>query len=164
MDITELFETRRGKLVGIGVARGFSRDDAHELASEAFVRLLSKPAEQQTEGMLILIHNGLLVDSLRTRPYITTLRERPIGVEVALREGQSYLMSAPVTDPDEQLFVSEMRDCLARCEPRDAEAFALHYINGLTYDEIGQRLGVTRQAIHLRAEKARLRIIEEVAA
>jgi RNA polymerase sigma factor (sigma-70 family) len=85
-------------------------------------------------------------------------------VQVELRPGQSYTSPAPTPTEDDHMFGVELRDCLERCRPADAQAFVLHYINGLTYDEIGQRLGTSRQRIHQRAERARLRIIEEVAA
>jgi DNA-directed RNA polymerase specialized sigma24 family protein len=62
------------------------------------------------------------------------------------------------------MFSVELRECLGRCDKYDARLFAMHYINGLTYDEIGQREGISRQRAHQRAERVRLRIIEEVAA
>lgn len=162
MDLTELFKTHSKTLYGAGIKQGFCPADAEELVSESFAKLLTK--DKPSAHLLRLIHRGLMLDSRRERPYSPTATERPIGVSVELRRGQGYATPSPAASEDDHLFATELRDSLARCDRDDAQAFAMHYINGLTYDEIGQRLGLTRQRIHQRAEKARLRIIEEVAA
>jgi RNA polymerase sigma-19 factor, ECF subfamily len=160
--ITELFERAYQPLIGRGIKQGFGPDDAEELASETFAQLLTK--DEPTGALMTAIHRARMIDSRRHRPSAPTQTERPIGVEVELRPGQSYTSPAPVRTEDDHMFGVELRACLDRCRPADAQAFVLHYINGLTYDEIGQRLGISRQRIHQRAENARLRIIKEVAA
>jgi len=163
MDITTLYTKYRKTLYGAGIKQGFCPADAEELVSEAFAKLLTKP--DPSAELLRLIHNGLMIDTRRGYSH-TRVRttERPIGVEVELRAGQQYALPGPVPTVDGHLFGVELRASLAKCDPGDAVPFALHYINGLTYDEIGQRLGLSRQRVHQRAERARLRIIEGVAA
>lgn len=163
MDTQELYEKYAHTLYGSGIKAGLCPADAEELVSETFARAIQKGGTR-TRNLLLLIHNGLLVDTLRGRGRSGPLRpERPIGLDVELRDGQRYVGASTALSEDEQVFVGELTAALQRCRPEDARIFAMHYINGLTYDEIGQRLGLSRQRVHQRAERARLRIIEEVA-
>ena len=162
MTIEDLYRKCYGGLFGAGLNVGLPRDDAADLASEAFARLLTK--DDPNEDLLVLIHRGLLLDHRRKRAYVGTSHERPVGLEVEVRAGQQAVNPVHFPTGEQGLFVREMREVLERCTPRERAAFTLHYVNGLTYEEVALRNGTSKQAAYQGAERARKRITEEVSA
>lgn len=159
----ELFETHRDTLYGAGIKRGLSPADAEEAVGEAFARLLTKP--KPSAVLLRLIHRSILLDMRRDMTHTHRhTSERPVGLEVNLRDGQRYVPGSPELSVDHYTLSNDLRRGLEGCSRGDATVFAMHYLNGLTYDEIGLQLGISRQRAYQRAERARQRIIEEVAA
>jgi len=127
----QLFAAHYPKLAG-WVRRLVDDDDtAHEIASEAFVRLLSKwttPDKlDNPQSYLYMIATNLVRDHWRK-----TERERR-----ALRSATAGLDPEPGTDPAEDVNVREL---LATLPPRLRDPFLLHYYAGFGIREIAAML------------------------
>jgi RNA polymerase sigma-70 factor, ECF subfamily len=127
----QLFAAHYPKLAG-WVRRLVDDDDtAHEIASEAFVRLLSKwttPDKlDNPQSYLYMIATNLVRDHWRK-----TERERR-----ALRSATAGLDPEPHTDPAEDVNVREL---LATLPPRLRDPFLLHYYAGFGIREIAAML------------------------
>lgn len=51
-----------------------------------------------------------------------------------------------------------LRRALAKLDPRTREAFLLHRTEGLSYDEIGERLGISPEAVERHVADALYRL------
>ena len=127
----QLFAAHYPKLAG-WVRRLVDDDDtAHEIASEAFVRLLSRwtaPDKlDNPQSYLYMIATNLVRDHWRK-----TERERR-----ALRSATAGLDPEPNTDPAEDVNV---RQLLASLPPRLRDPFLLHYYAGFGIREIAAML------------------------
>jgi len=127
----QLFAAHYPKLAG-WVRRLVDDDDtAHEIASEAFVRLLSKwttPDKlDNPQSYLYMIATNLVRDHWRK-----TERERR-----AYRSATAGMDPEPRTDPAEDVNV---RQLLATLPPRLRDPFLLHYYAGFGIREIATML------------------------
>jgi len=127
----QLFAAHYPKLAG-WVRRLVDDDDtAHEIASEAFVRLLSRWTSpdklDNPQSYLYMIATNLVRDHWRK-----TERERR-----ALRSATAGLDPEPNTDPAEDVSV---RQLLASLPPRLRDPFLLHYYAGFGIREIAAML------------------------
>lgn len=120
-----------------------SREDAAELAQDTFVRLLSaKPSDELAEprAYLTTVAHGLVVNHWRKlaleRAYLSALEARPE-------------MLAP--SPEERALVIEtlcqIDAMLERLAPKARQAFLLAQLDGLTYAQIAEQLGVSDRMI-----------------
>jgi RNA polymerase sigma-70 factor (ECF subfamily) len=114
----ELFKDVYPKLAG-WVRRLVDDDDtAHEIASEAFVRLLSRwNRVDSPRGYLYMIATNLIRDHWRK-----TERERR-----AIRSMTAGTVAEPVTCPAQDV---DVRDLIASLPPRLRDPFLLHYYGG----------------------------------
>ncbi|WP_017905492.1 sigma-70 family RNA polymerase sigma factor [Pseudomonas asplenii] len=114
--------------------------DAADLAHDTFLRLLSRPAARslgsEPRALLTHIAKGLMVDRWRRQE-----------VERAYLETIAHLPPQEVPSPETRLLILETLwriEALLREMPRKTrEAFLLSQIDGLTYQEIAERLGVS---------------------
>ena len=123
-------------------------DTAADLAQDTFVRLLRRPrsvryskgSDNRARAYLGTIANGLCIDHWRRR-----------DVERALLEALAARPQAEEPAPEHRLLVIEALlafDAMLRQLPdRVADAFILSQVEGLTYREIGGRLGVSERMV-----------------
>ncbi len=124
----ELFKRDYPKLAG-WVRRLVDDDDtAHEIASEAFTRLLSRNIQLDSPAKyLYMIATNLVRDHWRK-----TRRERwAIGSATAVAAAE------PVTYPTQDV---EVRHLIAALPPRLREPFLLHYYGGFGVREVATLL------------------------
>jgi RNA polymerase sigma-70 factor, ECF subfamily len=150
----QLFAAHYPKLAG-WVRRLVDDDDtAHEIASEAFVRLLSKwttPDKlDNPQSYLYMIATNLVRDHWRK-----TERERR-----ALRTATAGTDPEPHTDPAEDVNV---RQLLQGLPARLRDPFLLHYYAGFGIREIGQMLKRPDGTIKADLYQARARLKEALA-
>ena len=127
----QLFAANYPKLAG-WVRRLVDDDDtAHEIASEAFVRLLSKwtsPAKlDNPQSYLYMIATNLIRDHWRK-----TERERR-----ALRSVTAGSAADPVAFPAQD---ADVRNLIASLPPRLRDPFLLHYYGGFGIKEVASLL------------------------
>ena len=144
--VEELFKGVYPKLAG-WVRRLVDDDDtAHEIASEAFVRLLARWTRVDSpQSYLYMIATNLVRDHWRK-----TERERRAIRSVTARaamEGVAY----PVQDVD-------VRNLIASLPPRLRDPFLLHYYGGFGLKEVAAMLGRPEGTIKADLFNARARL------
>jgi RNA polymerase sigma factor (sigma-70 family) len=141
-----------GALVGWG--------DAEDVAQEAFVAAYGAIGTHQPGRPFYPWLRGILVN--RARMAIRTRnRARTRGDAAAERPGSWTLQARPGEPWLEDL----MRRALARLEQDDRELLVLKHVEGHTYDELAEDLGVPRGTVMSRLYRARQRlkaVVEEL--
>ena len=124
----ELFKGVYPKLAG-WVRRLVDDDDtAHEIASEAFVRLLARWTRVDSpQSYLYMIATNLIRDHWRK-----TERERR-----AMRSGTAGATAEPLAYPDQDV---DVRNLIASLPPRLRDPFLLHYYGGFGIREVAALL------------------------
>ena len=124
----ELFKGVYPKLAG-WVRRLVDDDDtAHEIASEAFVRLLARWTRVDSpQSYLYMIATNLIRDHWRK-----TERERR-----AMRSVSAGATAEPVAHPDQDV---DVRNLIASLPPRLRDPFLLHYYGGFGIREVAALL------------------------
>jgi RNA polymerase sigma-70 factor (ECF subfamily) len=125
----ELFKGVYPKLAG-WVRRLVDDDDtAHEIASEAFVRLLARWTRVDSpQSYLYMIATNLIRDHWRK-----TERERRAIRSVTARAAMQEEVANPVQDVD-------VRNLIASLPPRLRDPFLLHYYGGFAIREVATLL------------------------
>lgn len=132
---------------------------ATEVVHEAFVRLIGTDVPWQDRAHFLAVAartmRRLLVDHARTRG-----REKRGGglVRVTLQPWDAS--ATPVTD--EILALDVALSALARQDERAAAVVELHHFGGLTYDEVGEVLGVSTATVKRDLRVARVWLRREM--
>ena len=150
----ELFAAHYPKLAG-WVRRLVDDDEtAHEIASEAFVRLLSKWTSpdklESPQSYLYMIATNLVRDHWRKME-----RERR-----AMQQGGRGHRPEPFSDPSQDV---DVRELLASLPDRLREPFLLHYYAGFGIREIAAQLKKPEGTIKADLFHARARLKEALA-
>jgi RNA polymerase sigma factor (sigma-70 family) len=87
-----------------------------------------------------------------------TLRRRGAYQRALARAGVETLRG-----PDDFDTVDRVRESIALLPSRDREVVALHYVDGLSCEEVGALLGVSPGAVRVRLHRARARLRNELA-
>ena len=142
----ELFSSSYPRLAG-WVRRLVDDDEtAHEIASEAFTRLLARWSTlENPQSYLYMIATNLIRDHWRK-----TERERR-----ALRTVTASASSDPVTHPDEDV---DVRNLIQGLPQRMRNAFLLHYYAGFGVREVATLLGRPEGTIKADLFQARNRL------
>ena len=134
--------------------RGCSGHDADDLVQEAWVRLACYEREQavaKPEAFLMRTALNLSIDTYRTRVNH--------GEEVLLEE-VVLIDTAPgaeaVVLARERL--ARLSVCLSRLTEKNRDIFLSHRVDGMTYQEIAQRHGLTISTVEKHIAKATLQV------
>jgi RNA polymerase sigma-70 factor, ECF subfamily len=124
----ELFKTTYAKLAGWVRRLVDDNDTAHEIASEAFVRLLSRWTRVESpQSYLYMIATNLIRDHWRKAE-----RERR-----AIRSVTATAAADPVAYPAQDV---DVRDLIAALSPRLRDPFLLYYYGGFGIKEVAALL------------------------
>jgi RNA polymerase sigma-70 factor (ECF subfamily) len=148
--LTQLFGDHHHWLLTRLRARLGSRDDAADMASETFAQVVALPdphAIHEPRALLTTIAKRLVFASWRRRDleraYLEALAQQPAGHEPSAEEQAQALQALIVLD--------RLLDGLS---PMGRSAFLYSQLDGLTYAEIGQRLGISAPRVHQYVVKA----------
>lgn len=157
--LSALYRDHHGWLNGWLRRRLGNRCDAADLAHDTFLRIIASrnlPAIEEPRKYLATIANGLVIDRFRRQrieaAWLETLAARPEPLAVS-PESRALILETLVA-------IDRMLDEL---EPRAREIFLLSRFEGLTYAQIGKKLGVSVTTVkkHLTRALARCLILGE---
>jgi RNA polymerase sigma-70 factor (ECF subfamily) len=132
------------------------RDAGQDIALETFIRLWIHATDwrvQSLRGLVFRIARNLCIDEQRRRG----ARQRAVVREVAGADASAR------PDPDEMLerdhVVNEVDEAIQSLPDRRREAFTLVHLNGLSYREAAQIMGLSVKTVgnHVGAALAQLR-------
>jgi RNA polymerase sigma-70 factor (ECF subfamily) len=137
--LTEIFRNHHAALVRFLAVRTGSTEDAKEIVQEAYARVLAldRPGTISVlAGYLWRIAVNLAVDRRRQR----TLRERFSSAVRASAERQEFSAES-MCEARERLAIVER--ALGELPPKCIEAFVLHVLRGLKFDDVGREMGTS---------------------
>jgi RNA polymerase sigma-70 factor (ECF subfamily) len=150
----ELVRRHRDRIYRIALRMLGDPSDAEDATQDAFVQAWQRLADFRSESafstwMHRIVTNRCL-DMLRAR--------RPTG---ALPEGES-----PADRPDRiaegRWAVADLKLAITRLTPEQRAPLVLRDLEGLTYEEIAETLGVSLPAVKSRLHRARLELFEQM--
>ena len=162
--VERLFAEHGGALQAFLFRRVHKHPDAAELAQEVYVRMLRVPdmeSVRNPEAYLYTVASNLAKEHARHQ------RRDGDVVDVDDPFVQEQLAELPsyAGQLDAQERIKRLREVLHQLSPKCQAAVVLQYWHGLSYDEIGQRLGVStnmvkkylsQALVHCRRRMARL--------
>ncbi|ATN37201.1 RNA polymerase subunit sigma-70 (plasmid) [Rhizobium sp. ACO-34A] len=145
LDIEKLYEAEFGRLRSIVRRMVGNSSTAEELVQQAFANMLAKFHRDETSpnpAYARMAVRNLAINHLRDM-------KRRAEVEIAGcdTEHAADLQPSPETIV---LYRSELRrllEAIASLPARRREAFVLNRIEGLSYDEIAERMGISRNTV-----------------
>jgi RNA polymerase sigma-70 factor (ECF subfamily) len=144
--VERLFAQHGGSLHAFLSRRVRVRSDAAELAQEVYVRMLRVPdigAIRNPESYLYTVAGNLVKEHAR--------RQRKDGnaldVDDPLVQEQLAELPAFAGQLDTETRIRRLREVLQQLSPKCQAAVVLQYWHGLSYEEIGQRLGVSSHMV-----------------
>ncbi|QIG79068.1 sigma-70 family RNA polymerase sigma factor [Sphingosinithalassobacter tenebrarum] len=132
--------------------------DAEEIAQESWARMIAVLREDRggignLSAYLFRVARNLVVDRGR---------RLAAGVEIAVDDSELRAVADSRPDPEAQLVTRDelrrMDRIIAAMPARPREVFRLSRIEGLSFAEIGRRLGISRQTVHEHMTRALLAI------
>jgi len=138
-------------------SRGSDKDDADDLIQEAFLRLQLYCREHQVEhreAFLVRTVLNLASDRRRHRAQVDSVTETLKTLHLT----DTIPSTVDVLAARERLH--RMKEGLDRLSPRRREVFVLNRIEGYSFPQIAERLGITLSAVEKHAAKALLLMTE----
>lgn len=146
----QLFGDHHGWLLSRLRARLGCREEAADMAAETFAQVVAAPdpqAIQEPRALLTTIAKRLVFASWRRRDleraYLEVLAQQPCGHAPSAEEQAQAIQALSVLD--------HLLDGLS---PMGRSAFLYSQLDGLTYAQIGQRLGISAPRVHQYVVKA----------
>jgi RNA polymerase sigma factor (sigma-70 family) len=144
--VERLFAQHRRSLLVFFGRRVRTSSDAADLAQEAYVRMLrvSDPgAIRDPEAYLFTVASNLI------RERASRDRRQATAVDIGDDAIQAQLAEPPTADRevDASRRSARLRIVLDRLPPKCRAAVVLQYRDGLTYEQIGERVGVSAHTV-----------------
>lgn len=132
-----------------------NRSDVPDLAQEVYLRLLRVERHREirsAEAYLFTVATNLV--------YEHTVRQSAAPTVVAFDDLACELYTSDETDPAEQAVTQQrfeaLERALGRLSPKTRTTLLLHRREGMTLEEIGKRMGVSRNVVKKHLAKALL--------
>ena len=162
--VERLFAEQYAALVAFFYRRVRAKADAPDLAQEVYLRMLRVPdveAIRSPERYLFTVASNLLKENA----VLDRRRCNAVDVDEASAELQLQELPSFDSDLDGMRRIARLRVVFAQLSPKCRAAVVLHYREGLSYQEIAERLEVSthmvkkylaRALVHCRGRMARL--------
>ncbi len=145
-----------------------NESDAQDLAQEAFIRawrgLGSFQFTSQFSTWLYRLTSNICIDFLRAQ------KRRKVVSLTMLRDDEDSQWDLPDSEPlpEQQMIAAEEREHLARAfaalDPEFRQVLTLRIVNGCSYQQISQILGVAEGTVKSRLSRAREQLRKKMAA
>jgi RNA polymerase sigma factor (sigma-70 family) len=144
--VERLFAEHGGALQAFLFRRVRKHPDAAELAQEVYVRMLRVPdmeSVRNPEAYLYTVASNLAKEHARHQRRDGDV----VDVDDPLVQEQLAELPSYAGQLDAQERIKRLREVLHQLSPKCQAAVVLQYWHGLSYDEIGQRLGVSTNMV-----------------
>jgi len=142
-DLTELYESEQSGLRAFVRRIVGNTTTAEDVVQQAFLNMLSRPDEAAPGAAYVKrAARNLALNHLRDA-------RRRSDVEIEDDAPERYADSTPSPEMT-ALYRSELRrllQAIADLPARRRQAFVLNRIEGLTYDEVAERMGISRNTV-----------------
>jgi RNA polymerase sigma-70 factor, ECF subfamily len=139
--------------------RALAEDLAQETFVKAFRNLAAFDATRRLSAWVLRIAHNVGIDAMRRR------RIRTVSIDATANRESSHVAEPGVSTPDpieRDALKRALENAMATLRPDQREAIVLRYEEGLSFEEIGQVLGIpeatARSHVH-RARKALARLL-----
>jgi len=153
-DWAEVYRTTYGDLVRYLSWRVMDDDRAHDLAQEAFARVLDKDADNP-RALVFKVAVNLARDEART----VVRRKRHLALLRVEGEVRSEASPSPVDQAQRTEAVERLRKALDVLSERDREVLLL-WDAGLSYVEIADQTGLAQGGIRTTIVRAKRKLVE----
>ena len=162
--VERLFAEQYPSLLAFLGRRARTKSDASDLAQEVYLRMLrlsDVDAIRSPEAYLYTVAGNLL----KEQAVIEGRRSRSIDVEDAEHEGALQEMPVFDGDLDTRIRAERLHEVLEQLTPKCRAVVVLQYRHGLSYQQIGEHLGISphmvkkylsQALVHCRRRMARL--------
>lgn len=140
-------------------------DDAHEVAQDVFVALWRKAHSIRGESRLRTWLHRVAVNrsiNFRKRGGVLSRMKQIMSIDTEKTSLSEQLPAPASTQPDTRLESKEAKVLLAELmsdlPERQREAFLLHKLEGLSYREIAEEMGLSLPAIESLIHRAKLKL------
>lgn len=144
-DIAGLYAAEQGRLKRLVKRLVRSRTTAEDLVQQAFVKLIDNADHGNVADI-----PGYLAATARNLA-LNHIRDVARRSEVELPQADLHAIADARPSPEmAAIYRCELRrvlEAVAALSPRKREAFVLHKFDGLTYDEVATRQGVSRATV-----------------
>jgi RNA polymerase sigma factor (sigma-70 family) len=141
-----LFQRHRRQLLWYLLRLTSSREDAEEIAQEAYLRLLRVDGLEsdatRARNYLFRTATNLVRDNYRRRT--ARCEQLHVALEDLQLEAEDSALDRIV---DSQLAADIVLAILRGISPRPRQAFLLHFGHGVTYEQIAMELGVSKKTV-----------------
>lgn len=169
-DLAAIFEQHHGAVYRAAYRITGNPMDAEDVLQTVFTRLLRRPGAAGDAGGLDRLDLSLSAGSYLHRAAVNAaldlLRSRRRSRLVPLGDVEQQLIDEERPGPERRSSSRELgrrlRAALSRLSPRQAEIFALRYLEGLGNLEIARLLGSSQTAIAVILHRARHRLQREL--
>lgn len=162
IDLDALFRAHHGRVLQAAFRVTGNPADAEDALQAVFLRLARReeplPASDEEAGAYL--------QRAGVNAALDLVRRRRREPESPLAAGEALLRDAgeaPDACHRRRALASWLRDALTRLSPQAAEAFALHFFEGLEHQQIADAMGTTRNNVAVLLHRARRQLREELA-
>jgi RNA polymerase sigma-70 factor (ECF subfamily) len=153
-DWAEVYRTTYGDLVRYLSWRVMDEDRAHDLAQEAFARVLDREADN-ARALVFKVAVNLARDEART----VVRRKRHLALLRVEGEVRAEASPSPVEQAQRTEAVERLRQALDVLTERDREVLLL-WDAGLSYVEIAEQTGLAQGGIRTTIVRAKRKLVE----
>jgi len=159
----ELVRRHEERAVRMAVGLVANREDARDLAQEAFLRVFRNlerfDFEYEFTTWLYRIVTNLAIDHLRKRrPAVSTTAEQEEEADLDLADPEG---PAPSDALDQMETAERVRACIDRLAPHFRSVMILRELEGLPCQEIARIVGTTHVTVRWRLHRGRKLFLEE---
>jgi len=147
----ELVRRHQDSVFGLAVSMTRNREDAEDMAQEAFIRAYSKLDQYNPDyafrSWILSICSNRTKNLFRSRIHRRKVEEKHLNEEEVIQDA---------LEPDFQA----VEEALGTLPPKLGAPLRLKYMEGLSYDEISTVLGIGVSAAKMRVMRARKQLLE----
>lgn len=144
----EIFESLSTSICNLFYYKCGNLQQAEDLTQEAFLRLwksCAKVVPAKAKGFLFRVANNLLLDQIKHQKVVIAFQQQKQKAETL--ESPEFLY-------EKEEFQQRLEKAIADLPEKNRVVFLMNRIDKLTYQEIGDRLGITKKAVEKRMSKA----------